>query len=196
MNPETLRRLLLDRAVGQLSDDAGALLDAYLARDPAARAELADLIAAVDAARRAVAEEPVRVTAADVPPFPRRAVQAAVVRSARPRAAGTAGRWLALAAGVALAFLAGHYYADRRGDSARRSPDPLGLVQGGPSRADGPVIVEPDDAGAPRSRSPGLPAGIWHLDPSRLAAAPLGRSPQVEVRWSSPLRRPQIGEVS
>jgi anti-sigma factor RsiW len=101
MSSETLNQLLADRAVGELPPDVRELLDAYLAREPAAAKRLAELNATVALARRALARA--SSPAASVRPFPRDRVRAARHR----RAALVWIRPLAMAACVALAFIVG-----------------------------------------------------------------------------------------
>lgn len=55
MNPETLDRLLMDRALGGLSPDVEALLDSWLARNPDAAARARDYDSAAGAARQVLA---------------------------------------------------------------------------------------------------------------------------------------------
>jgi len=52
MRPETLERLLIDRAVGELSDDVNELLDAWLAGPPNAGVEFAETVALAQQALR------------------------------------------------------------------------------------------------------------------------------------------------
>ena len=54
IDPEILERLLIDRALGELSPDAEALLEDYLAREPEASEEAEEIARAVDAARCAL----------------------------------------------------------------------------------------------------------------------------------------------
>ena len=51
---EILERLLIDRALGELSPDAEALLEDYLAREPEASEEAEEIARAADLARRAL----------------------------------------------------------------------------------------------------------------------------------------------
>ena len=55
IDPEILERLLIDRALGELSPDAEALLDDYLAREPEASEEAEEIARTADLARRALA---------------------------------------------------------------------------------------------------------------------------------------------
>lgn len=54
MNAENLDALLIDRALGELKEDVNALLDDYLASNPAAAARAADLLATTRLTRAAV----------------------------------------------------------------------------------------------------------------------------------------------
>ncbi|MCK6457344.1 MAG: hypothetical protein L6Q92_12550 [Phycisphaerae bacterium] len=76
MRPETLRRLMLDRALDQLSPDAVELLDAYVRERPAERAELEQLVSIGQTAARAL--KTVGDSAAvELAPFPRRRIASA-----------------------------------------------------------------------------------------------------------------------
>ncbi len=55
MKPEMLDALLLDRALGELTPEVAALLDAHLTRDPTARQRATEFSASVMLARAAVA---------------------------------------------------------------------------------------------------------------------------------------------
>lgn len=55
MTPEMLKPLLLDRALGELTPEVAALLDAHLARDPDAARQAAEYEATLRFARDAVA---------------------------------------------------------------------------------------------------------------------------------------------
>ena len=55
IDPEILERLLIDRALGELSPDAEALLEDYLAREPEASEKAEEIARTVGAARCALA---------------------------------------------------------------------------------------------------------------------------------------------
>ena len=97
MKPENLETLLLDRALGQLAPEVEDLLDAHVARDPAAARRAEALASTVSLARRAATRQAVP------PPRAARGEDAQwrrVRRSLRWRAAGRDG--LKLAAGLML----------------------------------------------------------------------------------------------
>jgi len=71
MNPETLERLLIDRACGALSDDVNELLDDHLAGRPELAAEIDETVAL---ARRAL--QPARAVQLPPPRYARGASQA------------------------------------------------------------------------------------------------------------------------
>ncbi len=66
MTPETLERLMLDRALGTLPPDTCELLAAYLVNDAAAQSRGREFVAVADMARRALGGESATV----LPPFP------------------------------------------------------------------------------------------------------------------------------
>lgn len=55
MNQEIIERLVIDKASGELSPDAAALLDAWLGREPAALAQAANIDETLRLAKRALA---------------------------------------------------------------------------------------------------------------------------------------------
>jgi hypothetical protein len=57
MTEESLDNLLADRALGALSSDTAALLEAYLTHDPEGRKKAAEMEAVASLARRALARE-------------------------------------------------------------------------------------------------------------------------------------------
>lgn len=59
MNADTLERLLIDRAEGQLPPDVRELLDDHLQREPSARREAAEIDETLRLARLALADEKV-----------------------------------------------------------------------------------------------------------------------------------------
>jgi hypothetical protein len=65
MNAATLERLMLDRALGALDDDASELLDAFLAERPAERKLAAVALEVTDLARAALADN----DASQLPPL-------------------------------------------------------------------------------------------------------------------------------
>jgi anti-sigma factor RsiW len=101
MKPELLEPLLLDRALGELSPPVAALLDAHLARDPAAARRAAEFDATLQLARSAVAVPPEQPQPLDLErlrraqPAPRRPSQRTeILRLAACLALGLAGGWL------------------------------------------------------------------------------------------------------
>lgn len=169
MNPEVMERLLIDRGMGELSDDVNALLRAYVDARPreARRAEEIDetILLARRALRTTVAER-----SATPPPF------AGAYRSYRRRATRWAWtRRLATAAMIALAFW-------------------LGSLGTRPSPHAGPVALH-NALPAPTTRDGGT-AGFWST--ARLRQSITGRPPTAHPHapWPGPLTRPPIGGAS
>lgn len=163
MTPKILDALLLDRAAGALPDDVAQLLDAYLAEYPEAAIRGLRYSATIDLIRAAMPPA-AKQAGLRVPPFPARRVEAARKRR----------RWLAtlqplaIAAGIALAFVLGNRFATQ------------------PERLDTISLVSADAAQR---------GGFWAY--SAVSAAPSARNvPASTVRWSSPLRWPQPGGAS
>jgi hypothetical protein len=65
MTPETLRALLMDRELGELSPDIAALLDAYLAASPEARVESEATARTINTTRETVRRFPELAPRAD-----------------------------------------------------------------------------------------------------------------------------------
>lgn len=154
MNAEMLERLMCDRALNELPPETAELLDAYLAADPARAAEMRALC---ETTRLAIAGFKTR-DAARLPPFP----QARITAARRTGRLLGAGRIVAVAACIVLAFLLG-----------RRTPSP--------TPAPPPVVEVTAVAGD---------AGIWSrsIESFRKSEA---RAPAVPVRWRSPLQWPR-----
>jgi anti-sigma factor RsiW len=168
MTGETLKRLLLDRAVGALPEDVCELVDAYAAFEPQAAAELAAWRKTVASADRALRDASVEET--QTPPFPRRRLAAAAAGRQRLAWAGR----LAMAAGIVLAFLVGSEWSRIGGGSVDDSNT-------GPRLA----ARTPD-------REPATRDSFWALSTVR-AGGSVSPANQVRgVRWDSPLKRPQI----
>lgn len=111
MNAETLERLLMDRALGELSPDVESLLAAYLEHDAQAAARADEFLAAAAAARQVLT----KVAPAALPPYP----------ALRLESVGRAHRRLVLVrnvAGVAAALVLGvglgAAFVGRAGESA------------------------------------------------------------------------------
>ena len=178
MKPELLETLLLDRALGELSPEVTALLDAHLAQHPdAARraAELADTLQLARAVSDTPAEAPHRPL--DVERLRRtyRAQQSATRRYEALRLAAC------LALGLGLGWLA-------------RAPQPhVEIAAALPHHA--PVATPASSpVSAPTAASP---AGFWSV--ARLVAEERSqpasddhRENRDELRWTSPTKQPQL----
>jgi ferric-dicitrate binding protein FerR (iron transport regulator) len=86
MNQEIIERLVIDKASGELTPDAAALLDDWLRREPGAKAEAAEIEETLALAKRALIHEE----------------EKAILRPKFRRPA-----WLPWAAGMAACFVAG-----------------------------------------------------------------------------------------
>jgi anti-sigma factor RsiW len=104
MRAELLEQLLIDRSLGQLPPEVAALLDAYLAADPAAAAEGAAYGEAVSLARRAIEGAE---AAPMLPAFDRKRVDAGVRRRAWRQRGRIALALAGMAACVAVGFVGG-----------------------------------------------------------------------------------------
>lgn len=113
MNADHFEALVIDEHFGELTPEVSALLHAYLAAHPEARAQAADIRATLSLAKQTLEQHPelARVTAAEA------GLRAPLVQAA-PRQ-----QWKPLAAAAALALLAaagGFHYG-----SQRSSPPPV-----------------------------------------------------------------------
>lgn len=168
MNPETLDRLLLDRALGALTPDACELLDAYLEREPDVAARGRQFAVATDLARQAlVADRP-----AVLPPFPQQ-----ILRSAdrTHRRLVMVRNVASLAACVLLGVGLGAHLL--RTPQAARGPD---------------HVAPPPEQTTVRAIGTDTSPGFWSVERLRnVARAPRPAAP-AELEWDSPLSKPKL----
>jgi len=175
MDRETLERLMTDRALGGLPPDTEALLAAYLADKPAARAMSEGIEQAVAGAKAALGDPPPE----QVPAFPAGAIR----RAASNRRWAFAGRMASLAACV-LIGIGVH--------AAWMGSKPRGVERPGPA-----VVVNEGTETSPigmrsGSESPGFwSARRWYEQAGQ-------RRPESGRRmiWDSPLSTPRIGDAT
>lgn len=167
MNREALERLVIDRQVGELSADAGHLLDAYLNLSPpeaeSAR-ELESMIQSASAALKAVPR-------GDLAPMP--ALDAKRIEQVKGQTLQVP-RWTrpaAIAAVVALAFFLGSRVGPRQNFEA------------GTQFAAIPM--------APQSHPE---IDVWSVSAYENRSRTSQSENRQTVVWSSPLSRPRIGE--
>jgi len=128
MDPNVLERLLTDRAVGQLDDDAAQLLEAYLAMDASAAAAARQIAATVALARRAM-------EAAPALPVPESAARRLRQAARSRRTLATLLRTAALAACLLLGLFLGALLAPA---------GPAGTSPPGPATAPNPSALASD----------------------------------------------------
>lgn len=174
MKPALLETLLLDRALGELSPEVTALLDAHLAQNPDAARRAAELAATFSLAR-----------AANAAPLaaPRRPLDLARLRHAQRAEQSTTRRFefLRLAACLALGLGLGWL--------ARNPPPRVEIAAAIPRAA--PALASPAAAN-PSNR-------FWSI--SRILAEEQARVPatnrlndQYELHWNSPTKLPRLEE--
>jgi hypothetical protein len=168
MNTETLERLLMDRALGELPEDSAKLLESYLALRPEHARLAIEIEEMIVQARRVLRPETQRKTE---PLPPRR-----IVRSPRGSTALPIHTWarrLAVAAAIGVSFYLGTWY----------EPKP---------RLDGPETSQ--RMGRKDRLASGRPSNFWAVETWRRVDRPMGppRSPRFE--WSSPVSRPIVRE--
>ncbi len=168
MDTKTLEALLLDRALGALSPEVEALLDAYLEHDAVAGQRATEFSDAAIAARRALASN----AAADLPAFPRQQIEA--LRKTRRQLA-----WVRNAGGLAAVIVLGITIGVALQDAMSTSERTT--VQGEL------VVVTSRDAATSAASS-----SIWS---SRRIFERL-QQPKADARnviWKSAVERPQLG---
>lgn len=175
MDPETLERLLMDRALGSLPPDAEALLEAYLSHDAAAAERAREFVEASDAARQVLRS----TEAASLPPFP-------VTQVLKLERARRGIRWLRNTAGIAATLVVGIGLGAWFTPASTRAPI-------GPAPTPTEVVARPTASFGTESHS----AGFWSV--SRLAQV-VHRSESTEgtkrLIWDSPIARPRLGGSS
>ncbi len=176
MDTQTLERLLIDRALGQLPPDTRELLDAWLAEHPSAKALNQAVEETVTAARSALAESPPSM----VPPFPAKAIGRAGRLAPGWRMAGKAA---SLAACVLIGVgLHAAWKAESSQDAA--PPEAVRIVRN--------VQPIPFAQAAAEPESP----GFWSA--KRLEEQARQRRPErgKRVIWDSPLSTPRLGDTT
>lgn len=166
MDRETLESLMLDRALGGLSPEVAALLDAYLATSPEARAQAAAFEQVAAAAREALRSE----NLVTLPAFPLQRMERARRIGRGLRLAGYIG---SMAACVLIGF----------GLRANSPPDP-GIHAPGPTEI---VMQTPADAGGFWSA---------RALRERAAKTGAVQQPQRRLIWESPVSLPKIGDAT
>jgi anti-sigma factor RsiW len=169
MNPEALDRLLIDRAVGELPPDTSALLEAYLQTDPDASKQAVQLEKTMRLAKKALTPSP--EPALPVPAFnrPLRVVEdkSAPVRLLPQWAYGMAACFIS---GLAVGWFMIH-------PPAKPSPRETFVA----ARV-APLAAAPAES------------GFWSVSRlSRLnSTAVATTSPQHQLIWTSPVKKPQL----
>ena len=172
MNAKTLDRLLIDRALGSLSEDVAALLTAYLEQHPEASRRGGEFEDAATAARQ-VLRQP---SSATLPPFPTAAVQ----RSEQHRRRLT---WARGVSGLAASLLAGVGLG-----SWLLAPSATPTSRHGPG--DEPRGVAAVAVAMPAAQS----ADFWSTDSLVRRARRAGHEHPVAVVWHSSVMQPNLGE--
>lgn len=191
MNAETMERLLMDRALGALSPDVAALLEAHLRQEPAAAARAAQYEQVTDATRRAfsaasvtrgelrggadpAASSPAR---AAPPPFPARQIRRVLARRRRwIRLAHAA----SLAACLALGVWLGWSWTETPA-AAPVAPDPAALA-----------AEQAFQAQLAQTEPPPGRAGFWSLERLYRPSRERRPAPSYYLEWDSPIEKPKL----
>lgn len=174
MDAETLERLLMDRALGGLTPDVEALLDAYLERDSHAAARAAEFQAAAIAARRVLSTG----SSAALPPFP--AVRLEHIGHVRRRLVlvrNVAGLAAALVLGVGLGAAYFRHVGERAGGAV-----PL------PGAAPAKVVAVASTVTPSRGS-----ADFWSAQRLYEQMRSVKRPETPRVFWSSSVQLPRLG---
>lgn len=171
MKPETLKSLIVDRALGELPPDVGELLDAYLENHPNLAAQAEHTGKTTELARAAVqAPAPAGAPSA----LPGWKTPDSVFNGASRRF------WLPLAASLAVGFLAGRFAGPRENGTA--------------------PMPQPPNLASSASALAGLPtqgtSALWTVpQPSRAGVQnPVTSDQPYRLRWDSPVKLPHLEE--
>ncbi len=175
LNTETIERLLIDRQLGELSEDSSALLDAYLRTAPGMAAgenELARILQLAGHALRTTgsASDSLSLPGLDLP-----RMRQAMTRPRPPRWLSRFSPLLAAAAIMSAFFLGGRFPVGRDGillPAKDRSPSTPPAVAAGPDE------------------------GIWSVGRYEPSRAGRSRASTQLLRWTSPLLSPVFGDRS
>lgn len=170
MKPETLKRLVIDRTLGELTPDAEELLVAYLDCNADAARSVEDISGIIETANRAV-----RIGSKQEEPGPLpspRFVAVASSHNRRPLAAWA--KPVAAAAVIGLAFWLGSLGTQHDADP-RSAP-----------MANSRVTLVPRTTAATN-------AGFWSLGELSRRNANRRESPVPAVNWPGPVSKPRLG---
>ena len=159
LDEKTLQRLAIDRALGGLSDDAKALLEAYLGHDNRAQALADEIAETVDLAKKTV-KGPGKLRLRRLPPLPSVAGRVAVSSSRRPKIFR---QMTALAGCVLLGLGIGTWLP-------KDVPEPTA-----------PLVIRVFDP--PQSRTDSQPSEIWSVERFLKRAARTGQSSSTGYVW-------------
>jgi hypothetical protein len=163
MDDETLKRLMIDDALGALSPDVSSLLSAYSETVPAGKSERSAWRSLAMDARRALSQQ----TVEDLPPFP--ATQRISLPWRFARIGISAAAMLAIGVGIGL-----------------RMPRAV------PPRPEVAVAVQPAATELAGSNDMG---GFWSSQRLLAYAEQQKRPKSSSLRWTSPVKMPEIGEL-
>ncbi|HWL94159.1 MAG TPA: hypothetical protein VNT79_11560 [Phycisphaerae bacterium] len=178
LNHDVIERLLIDREMGELSDDAVALLDEFRRLNPAGRESADETVPIVRLARAALRED----LPADARPLPM--VSFARRTDRKRRAAWIGGGLLGFAAAAALALAV--WTANRQGVFSLDSVAPLARTQDG----DGTLVNS-----SARTRNEGA-AGFWSVGEWRRSMNAGQAGAGADIEWINPVMRPRRGASS
>jgi anti-sigma factor RsiW len=174
METETLERLLMDRALGELSPDAETLLAAYLEHDAVAAARGREFELAAIRTRQVLRQ----AQPTTLPPFPAARMQA-LNRGPRRLVLlrNVAGIAAALVLGVALGAGLDRHVAAQRTAGASPLPAPVFVIARMGAEATGS-------------------AGFWSVQRLYERARDAKRTQATQLIWDSPVEAPTLGGKS
>lgn len=169
MDHETLERLLIDRRLGELTEDTEALLEEVLRLTP----DAAPLVEKVDTTLQ-LASGALRPTESPASPLPPLHSQTLAIAAGRPSSSTALPGRFAIAAALILTFWLGG-----RMNSSTSSSNT--------NRESLPQITQIIDAS---------PVNVWSLGQLAARSAQTRPSDSTTIQWTSPIARPQLGARS
>ena len=164
---ETLEKLAIDRRLGELTEDAAALYDAYLAQNPDDASAITTIDQTVDLVRAALDDGPFEpVLPLPLPGFFRAARRANAARRIRDGLTG-----FAVAASLALFAWLG------------TGVSPVGST----NSATGGIAQS--RTGSAETSKP----GFWSLSSLKVDRVPPRSDGQSSIEWTGPITKPNIG---
>ncbi|MBX3395530.1 MAG: hypothetical protein KF841_09190 [Phycisphaerae bacterium] len=196
LNRESLERLVIDNELGELNQDASALLDAYLVADADAFTLASEISRTLAETRIVMTDQTASHEQGLPPPKFLGRVHPAADHDDSPQVPRLTGsdhscgpsvhqprQWIGFAAAAAIAMAASFGYWPTVRDLTGTGSSRTHLVRSTNLDVGGNVFV------APESKK-----GFWHIRELPRTPSASGGKSSLKVRWTGPLDPPQIGE--